>query len=148
MLMGIPACISPNLMKVLMEMGHGDEIVLADGNFPAAALARRLVRSDGHGTLDLLRSILRFLPLDISVEHPAVVMEKGGEDAAPGIWSDYQAVLLAADPSFAGLGKMERFAFYDRAERAFAIVATGEQTRRANLILKKGIVLEDHHGDH
>lgn len=145
MLRGIPACISPDLMKVMMEMGHGDEIVLADGNFPAAALAGRLIRCDGHGIMALLDAILRFMPLDSSVEHPAVVMEKGIQEPAPAIWSDYTAALRKVDPAFKGLEQMDRFAFYDRARTAFAIVATSEVIRRANVILKKGVVLEENH---
>jgi len=74
MLKHIPAILSPDLLKILMEMGHGDELVIADGNFPAAAVARRLVRLDGHGVPELLKAILRFFPLDPYVERPAALM--------------------------------------------------------------------------
>ena len=74
MLKGIPPIISPELMKVLLEMGHGDELVFADGNFPAATCARRLVRCDGHNVPEILDAVLKFFPLDTFVEHPVALM--------------------------------------------------------------------------
>jgi L-fucose mutarotase len=141
MLKGIPDIISPALMGVLMEMGHGDELVLADGNFPAASLARRLVRADGHGLANILEAILKFLPLDTFVEAPAAVMKPvDGTAAEPPIWQDFRDLMNASEGRSVRLELVERFAFYERAQSAFAIVATGETAIYANLILKKGVV--------
>ncbi len=141
MLKNFPPVISPELMLVLMQMGHGDELVLADGNFPAASHAQRLVRADGHGVPQLLEAILQFLPLDTFVEAPAAVMQPVESKAAePPIWQDFRDLLNAAEDKSVGLEIVERFAFYDRAKQAFAIIATGETAIYANLILKKGVV--------
>jgi L-fucose mutarotase len=141
MLKGIPDIISPALMGVLMEMGHGDELVLADGNFPAASLARRLVRADGHGLANILEAILKFLPLDTFVEAPAAVMKPvDGTAAEPPIWGDFRDLMDASEGRSVRIELVERFAFYERAQSAFAIVATGETAIYANLILKKGVV--------
>lgn len=141
MLKGIPEILSPELMRVLMEMGHGDELVLADGNFPATSHARRLVRADGHGVPALLEAVLQFLPLDTFVETPAAVMQPVDDNtAAPPIWQDYRDLMLAAEGRDIPLEFVDRFAFYERAKHAFAIVATGETAIYANLILKKGVV--------
>jgi L-fucose mutarotase len=141
MLKNIPPCLSPELMSILMRMGHGDEIVLADGNFPAESHAQRLVRADGHGVPELLDAILRFFPLDTFVDHPASVMEPvDGATPEPPIWSDYRAILKKHEERDVELRPVERFRFYDFAKSAFAIVASGETAVYANLILKKGVV--------
>ena len=142
MLKNIPPMISPELMSILMRMGHGDEIVLADGNFPAESCAQRLVRADGHGVIPLLDAILQFFPLDTFVDHPASVMQPVNDDAMePPIWSDYRRVLAAHEGHEIELRPIERFRFYDFAKSAYAIVATGETAIYANLILKKGVVM-------
>lgn len=140
MLKGIPDVLSPALMLVLMEMGHGDELVLADGNFPAASHAKRLIRADGHGVPKLLEAILKFLPLDTFVEAPAAVMQPVDSPAEPPIWQDFRDLLNASEGRPVRIELVERFAFYDRAKQAYAIVATGETAIYANLILKKGVV--------
>ena len=141
MLKGIPSIISPELLKVLMEMGHGDEIVLGDGNFPAASYARRLIRCDGHGIPELLDAILKFLPLDIYVDKPVALMELvPGDDYDPVIWDKYKDIVGNYSPEHTDFEQIERFDFYDRAKKAYAIVATGEQALYANIILKKGVV--------
>lgn len=141
MLKGIPKVLSPELMCILMEMGHGDELVLADGHFPATSHARRLVRADGHGVPEILEAVLQFLPLDTFVETPAAVMQPVDDNAAaPPIWQDYRDLMTAAEGRDVPLEFVERFAFYERARQAFAIVATGETAVYANLILKKGVV--------
>lgn len=141
MLKGVPALMSPELMKVLMEMGHGDEIVIADGNFPAASMARRLLRADGHGVPVLLEAILRFLPLDRFVEQPAALMAVvPGDPAKPAIWGQYLDIVRSHVPEFRGFEHVERFAFYERARQAYAILASGESALYANIILKKGVV--------
>ncbi|MBB6284704.1 RbsD/FucU family protein [Geobacillus subterraneus] len=143
MLKGIPAIVSPDLMKIMMEMGHGDEIVLADGNFPAAGCAQRLVRCDGHSTPQLLDAILRFFPLDMYVDKPVVLMQVvPGDLTKPSIWDEYKRIIQRYEPSFNGFEFVERFSFYERAKRAYAIVATGEKALYANIILKKGVITE------
>jgi L-fucose mutarotase len=141
MLKGIPTIISPELMSVLLSMGHGDELVIADGNFPAASMARRLLRADGHGAPPLLEAIMRFFPLDSYVSHPVALMAVVPGDAAKTpIWDEYRAIIRRHDPGFGDFELVERFAFYERAQRAFAVLATSESAIYANIILKKGLV--------
>jgi L-fucose mutarotase len=141
MLKGIPSIIPPDLMHVMMSMGHGDELVLADGNFPAASNARRLVRADGRGVPELLQAVLQFFPLDTYVEDPAVVMAVvAGDETEPVIWREYVRILSEAEGRKIQLAQIERHEFYARAQKAFAIVATGESALYANLILVKGVV--------
>lgn len=143
MLKGIPNTISPELMRVLMEMGHGDEIVIADGNFPAASNAQRLVRADGHNVPGLLEAILKFFPLDIYVETSAALMAVvPGDDTKPIIWEEYRKIINASGEKFEEFELVERFEFYERARKAYAIVATSEQALYANIILKKGVVTD------
>jgi L-fucose mutarotase len=141
MLKGIPNILPPELLKILMEMGHGDEIVIADGNFPAASHAQRLVRCDGHGVPPLLDAILQLFPLDTFVKQSVALMAVvPGDNYSPDISPVYQKILKKHGPRFAGFGVVERHAFYERAKKGYAIVATGETARYANLILKKGLV--------
>ena len=141
MLKGIPAILSPALLAALCAMGHGDEIVLADGNFPAESQNVPVIRCDGHGVPELLKAILRLLPLDSYVEQPAAPMEVVKGDAyMPAIWEQYKAILAESGCLESQIEYMERFAFYGRAKKAFAVVATGELSQYANVILKKGIV--------
>lgn len=140
MLKGIPAILSPELLKIMMEMGHGDEIVIGDGNYPAAATAKRLVRLDGHGVCEILDAMLTFLPLDTYVEEPVLLMNKTpGDNADTSIWDAYRALVEKHQPG-TKVGFLERFDFYDRANRAYAVIATGETAVYANVILKKGVV--------
>lgn len=142
MLKNIPPVISPELMTILMRMGHGDELVLADGNFPADSCAQRIVRADGHGVVEMLDAILTFFPLDTFVDHPASVMQPVDEGTPePAIWSEYRRVLAHHEGVEVELRPIERFRFYDFAKSAYAIVATGETAVYANLILKKGVVM-------
>jgi L-fucose mutarotase len=141
MLKGIPPIISPELMSVLLSMGHGDELVIADGNFPATSMARRLLRADGHGVPPLLDAIMRFFPLDAYVPHPVALMAVvPGDPAKTVIWDEYRDIIRRHDPGFGDFELVERFAFYERAQRAYAILATSESAVYANVILKKGIV--------
>lgn len=141
MLKGIPSILSPELLKVLMEMGHGDEIVLADGNFPAASHAKRLVRCDGHGMPELLEAVLQLFPLDPYVTHPVTLMEVvPGDPVETPIWETYRTIINRYEPEANGVTNIDRFAFYDQARQAYAIVATGESALYANIILKKGVV--------
>jgi L-fucose mutarotase len=141
MLKGIPSVLSPELLKVLQEMGHGDELVIADGNFPSASLARRLVRADGHGVPELLEAIMRFFPLDRFVKRPVALMAVvPGDSTKPTIWEQYREILKRYEPDFQEFELVERFAFYERTRSAYAVLATGERALYANVILKKGVV--------
>lgn len=141
MLIGISKLISPELLKILMEMGHSDEIVLADGNFPAASHAQRLVRADGHNVPELLDAILQLFPLDQYVDKPAALMQvMPGDTVETPIWAQYGAIIKERTGEPAPFEEVERFAFYERAKKAYAIVATGESALYANLILKKGVI--------
>ncbi len=139
MLKNISPIISPELLKILMEMGHGDEIVIGDGNFPAASIAQRLVRLDGHGVNEILDAVLKLMPLDTYVDAPVGLMDNGGDGERPPIWAEYEKTVRAneGDKKFE---LIERFAFYERAKKAYAVVATGETAIYANIILKKGVV--------
>jgi len=141
MLIGISKLISPELLKVLMEMGHSDEIVLADGNFPAASHAQRLVRCDGHSIPELLDAILQLFPLDQYVEKPAALMEVvPGDTAETPIWETYKGIIENHSGLDQPFEHVERFAFYERSKKAYAVIATGESALYANLILKKGVI--------
>jgi L-fucose mutarotase len=141
MLKGIPSILSPELLKVLMEMGHGDELVIADGNFPAASIAQRLVRSDGNMVPELLEAILEFFPLDRYVPNPVALMALvPGETYKPEIWKTYRAI-CKKQQYFTDFESVERFAFYERAQKAYAVIATSETALYANIILKKGVVI-------
>jgi L-fucose mutarotase len=141
MLKNIPPILSPELMKILLEMGHGDEIVLADGNFPAASVAQRLVRCDGHGVPELLEAVLQLFPLDSYVDRPVALMSVvPGDKTKPAIWEQYRAVVKASGEKSSDFEFVERFAFYERAKKAYAVVATSEKALYANVILKKGVL--------
>ena len=139
MLKGIPSILTPELLKILMEMGHGDELAIGDGNFPTASLAKRLVRCDGHSAPAILDAIMRLMPLDPVVNAPVVLMSSSIGSPDPHIWQDYCAILRKFEPEHCQIEFMERYAFYERAARAYAIIATGETAMRGNIILKKGI---------
>nr|XP_002756775.4 fucose mutarotase isoform X2 [Callithrix jacchus] len=145
-LKGVPALLSPELLYALARMGHGDEIVLADLNFPASSICQSgpmEIRADGLGIPQLLEAVLKLLPLDTYAESPAAVMELVPSDKERGlqtpVWTQYESILFKAGCSKA-LAKMERFEFYERAKKAFAVVATGETALYGNLILKKGVL--------
>ena len=140
MLKGLPAILSPELLKILCEMGHGDEIVIGDGNFPAASCAQRLVRLDGHGVCEILDAILRVFPLDTYVAAPVALMQvTPGDDYKPEIWPEYRRIVQEREGGHQ-FEEIERFAFYERARHAFCVAATSEPAQYANVILKKGIV--------
>jgi L-fucose mutarotase len=140
MLKDIPSILSPELLKILAEMGHGDELVLGDGNFPAASLAQRLVRADGHMVPALLDAVLRVFPLDQYVQQPVGLMAVvPGDSTKPTIWDEYRRIIGQHEHE-AKIEFIERFAFYERAKNAYAIVATSEGALYANIILKKGVV--------
>ena len=138
MLKGIPKIISPELLKVLSEMGHGDEIVIADANFPSETFGQRVVRADGLGGVELLKAILKLIPLDTYAEENFLLMQTVKGDPTPEIWDKYFAV-AKKDAGFKG-GNLERFAFYERAKKAYAVIASGEEAIYANIILKIGVI--------
>ncbi|MFJ8065510.1 RbsD/FucU family protein [Psychrobacillus sp. NPDC096426] len=140
MLKNIPKCLSPDLLKVIMEMGHGDEIVIADGNFPAASHARNLIRLDGLHIPELLEALLTLMPLDDYANPSIFYMMYGPEVSTPPIWTEYNDILKKTGNSNVIPTKVERFKFYDQAKQAYAIVATSEQALYANIILKKGVI--------
>ncbi len=143
MLKGISHVVSPELMMVLMKMGHGDELVIADGNFPADSNAQRIVRCDGHSATVMLDEIVRLMPLDTYVDYPAAVMQHLDPAAPePPIWSQFRELMKRHEGREIAVQQVERFEFYERAKRAYAIVATSETALYANLILSKGVVLE------
>jgi L-fucose mutarotase len=140
MLKGIPNIITPDLLKILMEMGHGDEIVIGDGNFPAAACARRLVRCDGHNVPDVLEALLKLYPLDTYSAPVTLMSVVPGDDYKPTIWDTYRQVIKDSGEAFDDFDFVDRFAFYDRAKEAYAIITTSEPALYANIILKKGVI--------
>lgn len=144
MLKGIPKIISPELLKVLSEMGHSDRIVIADGNFPAESMGRDhiVIRCDGHNVPELLDAILQVFPLDSYVDRPVTLMEvmKGDTVETP-IWDEYKKIVKKYDDRGAkAIGNIDRFDFYDEAKKAYAIIATGESALYANVMLQKGVI--------
>ena len=145
MLKGISPMLSPELLKVLCEMGHGDSIVIADGNFPAQSMGKNgiVIRMDGHGVPEILEAILQVFPLDQYVDQPVSLMERvPGDNADVSIWKTYDKLIEAAEPRGTGvIQKLERFAFYEESKKAYAIISTSERSQYANVILQKGCVL-------
>ncbi|MBP3543560.1 MAG: fucose isomerase [Lachnospiraceae bacterium] len=145
MLKGIPKILSPQLLKVLCEMGHSDRIVIADGNFPAETMGKDaiVIRMDGHGACEILEAILQVFPLDTYVEKPVNLMEVvQGDKVETPIWQEYEKIVEAADErGSSAVGHIERFAFYEEAKTAYAIIATGESALYANIMLQKGVVV-------
>lgn len=146
MLKGIPAILSPELLKVLCEMGHSDTIVIADGNFPSETIGKDaiVVRADGHGVPELLEAILKVFPLDTYVEKPVSLMQvTPGDTAETPIWDVYKKLVSEADDrGDAVFAEVERFEFYERAKKAYAVIATGETAIYANIMLQKGVVTD------
>ena len=146
MLKNIPSVLSPELLKILCEMGHGDRIVLADGNFPGESVGRNaiVVRADGHGVPELLDAVFKLMPLDTYVEHPVNLMEvMPGDPVETPIWKEYEEIVSRYDPrGKAAIGQIERFEFYRQASANYCIVMTGERALYANIMLQKGVVNE------
>ena len=143
MLKGIPSILQPELLKILMEMGHGDTLVIGDGNFPGASIGKRVVRCDGNGASDLLDAILQVMPLDSYSEYQVGLMEvTPGDPYKPEIWEEYKAIIHKHEKENNKIEMIERFAFYDRAKEAYAVVTTSETALYANVILRKGVVVK------
>ena len=139
MLKNVPKILSPELLKILAEMGHGDEILIADGNFPSASNWQRVVRADGHGGLEILKAVLTMIPLDTYADENFMLMATTQGDPTPSIWAEYLDVANVLD-SNVRQGIIERQAFYERSRKAYAIIATGESAIYANILLKKGVI--------
>ena len=141
MLKNIPSILTPDLLKIMMEMGHGDEIVIADGNFPAFAYPEKVVRLDGHGIPEIMDAMLKYFPLDPYVDNPTIFMEVLPNDPyVPEIWDTYREIgNKYEDAGLRELG-INKFDFYDRAKKAYAVITTSEGALYANVILKKGVV--------
>ncbi len=144
MLKGIPEILSPELLCALSQMGHGDELVIADGNFPCHTVGKNsiVIRADGHGVPEILDAVLRVLPLDTYTPQPVGLMEvvKGDNVETP-IWAEYEKLLNKYEPEHHDIEYIERFAFYERAKGAYLIISTGEKALYANILLKKGVVV-------
>ena len=144
MLKGIPSILSPELLKVLCEMGHSDTIVIADGNFPSETIGKnaKVIRADGHGVPELLEAILKVFPLDTYVEHPVSLMQvMPGDNAETPIWDEYKKIVAKEDArGDKAFAEVERFEFYEEAKKAYAIIATGETALYANIMLQKGVI--------
>ena len=139
MLKGISKIISPDLLKVLAQMGHGDEIVFSDGNFPGESIGRIVLRADACGVPEMLKAVLPLFPLD-TYDNNVYLMDKteSDKDLDIPIWEEYKQITAEytdKEPVF-----LERFEFYERAKKAYAVVVTGEGAIYANVILKKGVV--------
>ena len=139
MLKGINKIISPELLMILAKMGHGDEIVFSDGNFPGESIGRIVLRSDACGVPELLKAVLELFPLD-TYDNNVYLMDKteSDKDLEIPIWEEYKNIIsdyTDKEPVF-----FERYEFYERAKKAYAVVVTGEGAIYANVILKKGVV--------
>lgn len=139
MLKGIPAIIPPELLKILAQMGHGDEIVLSDAHFPAYSMNSNVVRVDAVNSSTLMEAILKLMELDQYVEKPVIMMEPvPGDEIDPDLMKDCKAVLGKDSDR---IEYIERFAFYERAKKAFAVAVTGEGRKYGNIIIKKGVTM-------
>lgn len=142
MLKGVPAILSPELLAILRSMGHGDEVVIVDANFPAASCAKQLIRLDGVDATTTLDAVLQLLPLDSYAEAATFTMGVvNGNGALAPIATLFSSIIeLRSGKEFADIVALERYAFYERAREAFAIIVTGEARLYGNLILKKGVI--------
>ena len=145
MLKGIPKIISPDLLKALSEMGHGDTLVIADGNFPSASIGKNaiVIRYDAVGVPPLLEAILKLFPLDTYVKKPVSLMEVvPGDTVETPIWEEYKRAICKVDERGEDtIQNVERFAFYEKAKEAYLVIATSESALYANIILQKGVVV-------
>ena len=140
MLKGLDPLLSPDLLHILAAMGHGDELAIVDANFPAVALARRLIRLDGIEAPRALQAVLSLLPLDEFVAAPLAVMQDPNATADPPVIAAFRRAALAAEGHEVAVEALDRFVFYERARDAFAVLATGERRLYGNIIAKKGVV--------
>lgn len=141
MLRNLPPILTPDLLWTLRAMGHGDDIVIADANFPAQSSVSRCIRLDGIPATDVLQAVLTVMPLDNFVEDPALVMQVVGDpDAVPPVITEFQKIIDKTADSPAKIASLERFEFYERTEKSFAVIQTGETRLYGNILLKKGVI--------
>lgn len=143
MLKGIPSIISPELLKILCEMGHTDELTIGDGNFPGHTYGKKVIRLDGHGVPEILDAILQMFPLDTYVDHPITLMGVvPGDDVKTPIWDKYKEIVAKHDERGAAcFEEIDKWEFYDRTKNhSSVVIMTGESELYANIILKKGVV--------
>ena len=140
MLKGISPLISPELLAVLARMGHSEEIILADAHFPAESYNGRVLRADGLRIPDLLAAILPLFELDAYVPHPLVMMAAvPGDELDPTVEEAYLKSIHITNPIVPAIERIDRFEFYDRAKKVFAVIMTGETAKYGNILLKKGV---------
>lgn len=140
MLKGIPKILPPDLVKIMMEMGHGDKIVIADGNFPCHSVGQRVVHLDGHNVPEIMEAMLKLFPLDTYSKPVALMSVVPGDNVETPIWETYRQLIKPHtndDVTF-----IERFAFYEEAKKAYAVIATSEKALYANVMLTKGVVID------
>lgn len=141
MLKGISSIVSPEILKTISEMGHGDELLLADGNYPIFGQPDNVLRLDGHGIPQILEAILKLYPLDEYVENPVTFMDVLPDDPyVPTIWEEYESIISSSEASKIGITKIHKSAFYEQGKKTFAVIKTSERALYANVILKKGVV--------
>lgn len=140
MLKNIPKILSPELLKILSAMGHGDEVVIADANFPSETFSKRLVRADGISGADMLDAVMSVIPLDTYSASNFILMKTEAGDPTPQIWDAYRKTAADHDKNVRE-ERLVRTDFYERAKTAYAVIATGEERIYANVILKKGVIL-------
>jgi len=143
MLKGIPAILSPELLKRLCEMGHSDKLLIADGNFPTHTVGENahIVRMDGHGVCEILEAVLQLFPLDCYVDSPVSIMEKvPGDTVETPIWDEFRKIIAKYDSRKEVIAGVERFAFYEKAKDSYLIIATSEKALYGNIMLQKGVV--------
>lgn len=139
MLKGIPAIISPDLLRVLAQMGHGDELLLADAHFPGETLGHRVLRADGLSITPLLDAILHLLELDRHASPLAMMAASEGDALDPALENEYLRTIHRHSPDVSRPLMLERSAFYERAKSAFAVVVTGDMRPYGNVLLRKGL---------
>jgi len=136
-LKGINPIIFPELLKILHEMGHGDELVLSDAHFPAYSVCDKVLRADGCEATDLLQAIMPLWELDqYDPENVMMMAAVEGDQLPDGLVDDYQNAL----PAGAQITFVERFAFYEKAKKAYCVVVTGTTRKYGNVIIKKGVI--------
>ncbi len=144
MLKNIPKILSPQMLKVLCEMGHSDRLVIADGNFPAETMGKNaiVIRADGHSATDILDAILTVFPLDTYVDNPISLMQvMPGDNVKTPIWDEYKKIVLKHDNRGSdAFCEVERFEFYEQSKKAYAVIATSESALYANIMLQKGVI--------
>ncbi len=144
MLKGIPAILSPELLKILCEMGHTDELTIGDGNFPGHTYGQKVIRMDGHGVAEILAAILQVFPLDTYEEHPVTLMAVvAGDKVETPIWEQYKEIVANYDDRGAGcFVEIDKWKFYEKTkEKSSVVIMTSEKALYANIILKKGVVI-------